>query len=121
MLSGIAVILIFGFCWAFITLEEIPLDYIDGITFDNAEYQTDMVLVSFSALKYLYVSIVGILLVLPRTEWVMRLYRKAAPRTRAILDYVWLGVILLLLLSTILLFLPRFECYNYVPFEYIRV
>ena len=121
MLFGILTLLVIGTFWFFLTVGGTPTQLIDKISLENAEYQLDMILISFSLGKYLFVSLVGIAVVLPRCSCTKRLYAKLSPKLKAFWD---LGAMILLLVAfvfTIAFFLPSFEQYNYKMFDYIII
>ncbi len=121
---GVVTVLVIGAFWVFITigaLEPSLFEYLEDITSGNAEYQTDMVLISFSALKYLCVILIGLLLVIPDTDWIMRKYTRLSERRRALADYGALAAILMLFMFAVMFFLPQYPMYSYKPFEYIVI
>ncbi len=121
---GVLTLLVIGVFWAFITIGasgELLFEYLDDITSGNAEYQTDMVLISFSALKYLCVILVGLVTLVPCTDWIMKIYEGLNDKRRALADYGSLAVLLVLFLFTVIFFLPAYPMYNDVPFEYIMI
>ena len=121
MLFGAMTVLVVGMFWFFLTVGGTPTHFWDQISFENAEYQLDMILISFSLSKYFFVSLIGFAVILPRCRWTHRLYGKLGPRFKATWD--WCGIIILLALFvfTIAFFLPSFEQYNYRLFDYIII
>ncbi len=124
VLFGVLTVLVLGAFWIFVTIgAQAPsfLEYFEDITSGNAEYQTDLILISFSGIKYAFVALLGVLLLLPRMSWVQRRYERAGERARAVLDYGTMVLLLLIFVFTIVFFLPQFPMYNDVPFGYIVV
>lgn len=123
VIFGVLMMLVMGAFWVFITMLGSPwlLEYIGEITFENAEYQTDMVLTSFSGIKYAFVTLLACITLLPQTNWVGRLYDRLGKRMRAVIDYGTLPVLLILFVFSLIFFLPQFEQYNTVPFMYITI
>ena len=114
-LFGGLTILVLGAFWVFITIgggENDITELIELISFGNAEYQLDMILISFSGLKYLFVSVVAFVLLLPRSERVGKLYGRMSQRARAITDYVGMTVVLVVFVFSVMFFLPDFAKYN---------
>ena len=122
-LFGMLNVLVLGAFWVFVTMggENSVLQYIKDITVNNAEYQTDMVLVTFSGAKYLFVTLMAIGVVLPHMGWVRRGYAGAESRTRAVVDYGALFALLALFIFAVIFFLPQFPEYNTNPFNYLII
>ena len=88
ILFGVITVMVIGAFWVFVVMSGQPQFFgIDDITFENAEYQTDVVLMSFSGLKYLVVIAVGLATLLPNTEWPARVYSRLGKKFRALCDY----------------------------------
>ncbi len=123
-LFAMVTIAVIGAFWVFVTMgggTPSVFDYIGEIGFDNAEYQTDMVLVSFSGVKFLCVALIALILLLPRTDWVLRIYEGSSDRVRSIVDHGELVLLLGSFVFTAVFFLPQFSAYNYAPFGYIII
>lgn len=123
LFSGITV-LVLGAFGVFITIgggENDITELIELISFDNAEYQLDMILISFSGLKYLFVCVVAFLLLLPRSERAGKLYGKLPERAKAALDYGGMAFMLIMFVFTAIFFLPDFAKYNTQLFDYITI
>ena len=120
---GMLNILVLGTFWLFVTMggENSVLQYIKDITVNNAEYQADMVLVTFSGAKYLFVSCIAFCTVMPHMGWVRKLYAYVSSRTRAAVDYSALFALLALFVFTAMFFLPQFPEYNTSPFNYLII
>ena len=121
---GMLTVLVIGVFWMFMTISgsnPSVLDYIADISFDNAEYQTDMVLISFSGRKYLFVSLIGAVTLIPRTKWVESIRARLSGRAAAAVDYLGLAALLAMFVCCAIFFLPQFEMYNYSPFRYIII
>lgn len=121
---GLLTVLVVGAFWVFVTMgvgNDSVLDYIGDITAGNAEYQTDMVLISFSGIKYLFVSLVGFCTVLPRMRFTVKLMERLSPKWRSAVDYGSMVVMLALFAFTLVFFLPQFEMYAEDPFAYIII
>ncbi len=124
MLFGVLTVLAVGAFWAFITIgsaENTVSGLIEQISFENAEYQVDMVLISFSMLKYLFVALIAFVTLLPRFRWARSLYERMSERKRAVVDYGGLGITLVLFVFTVVFFLGGFEQYNTALFDYIII
>ena len=123
-LFAMLTIMVIGAFWMFVTMSggtPSVFDYIGEAGFDNAEYQTDMVLLSFSGIKYAFVALIGLLLLAPQTNWIERCYESASERARAVVDYSSMILLLALFIFTAVFFLPQFSFYNYAPFRYIII
>ncbi len=124
VLFGVVTVMAVGAFWGLVTMSTITptvLAYLEDLISGNAEYQTDLVLISFSPVKYTFVIAMALLLLLPRTSWVIRKYESASERSRAVVDTVSLAVLLLMFIFTVMFFLPQFERYNELPFAYILI
>ncbi len=122
IISGIVCVGVIGFFWLFITLGSAQgelLEYIGDVSFRNAEYQTDMVLLSISGAKYLFVILLGLCTVLPFTKTVSRLSGAMSGKIKAARDCVSLALLLAMFLFTAMFFLPQFSAYSYAPFDFI--
>ncbi len=121
---GLLTVLVVGAFWVFVTMgvgNASVLDYIGDITVENAEYQTDLVLISFSGIKYLFVSAVGFYTVLPHMKFTKALRSKMSPAWRSAVEYGSMILMLALFTFTLLFFLPQFGAYAEYPFEYIII
>ncbi|MBO7310951.1 MAG: hypothetical protein J6U86_06125 [Clostridia bacterium] len=117
---GFLTVMLVGAVWVFITMLGSPqLRELNEITFENAEYQTDMVLMSFSGLKYLFVIIVAALSLLPSSRAVERAHSKMNSKMGTFFDYGAVVALLIMFVFTVVFFLPQFEIYNYKPFMYV--
>ena len=124
MLFGVFTVLVLGAFWVFITIgggENDISELIELISFENAEYQMDMILISFSGLKYLFVSVIGFVLLLPSSRRVAKLYGKLSERARTVIDYGGMAFMLVTFFFTVMFFLPDFARYNTQLFDYITV
>ncbi len=121
---GAVTVVVLGAFWLFMTigtLERTIWDYLADMYSGNAEYQTDMVLISFSALKYLCVFVIALVTLLPQAKWLAKRHEAWNDRQRAVADYIWLGILLALFIFTIVFFLPQYDEYDYMPFRYIII
>ncbi len=101
---------IVSFFWMFLLLET-PSDifsYIGGITHDNPEYRTNLILSTFSGVKYLFVILMGGLTLYWRSEESKLMPEKGTGATPTILYTVSSVLLLFLFLFTVLFFLPHF-------------
>ena len=124
MLFGLLTVLVMGTFWVFITIgggENTFAALIEQISFENAEYQMDLVLISFSPFKYLFVTIIGLLLLLPRSRWAVTLYGKLPVRMKATVDYGSMLLMLGMFVFSVVFFLTGFEQYNTAMFDYIII
>ena len=124
LLFGVFTVMAIGAFWMFITMSvgsPSVFDYVTEISFNNAEYQTDMVLIAFSGKKYLFIILLGLITLIPRTRWIMAKKQRLKGRLLVAVDYLSLAVCLALFVVCAALFLPRFEIYDYMPFKYIVV
>ena len=121
MLFGILTLLVIGTFWFFLTVGGAPTQLIDKISLENAEYQLDMILISFSLGKYLFVSLVGIAVVLPRCRCTKRLYGRMSSKLKAFWDWGAMILLLMTFVFAVAFFLPSFEQYNYKMFDYIII
>lgn len=123
ILFGILMMLVIGALWVFVTMSGNSdlLEYIGDITFENAEYQTDMLLMSFSGVKYMFVTLLACATLLPQTNWVNNLYTRMGRRMKAVTDYGMLVLLLAVFVFTVLFFLPQFRQYDTSPFVYIII
>jgi hypothetical protein len=80
-----------------------------------------MLLISFSWVKYLLVALLGACTIIPRTDMAHSLTEKLSAPARWVRDYGSMLIMLIIFVFTALFFLPQFEMYNYVPFNYIFV
>ena len=120
-LWGLLTVLVIGVMWIFITMSgRAPLD-ISSITFENAEYQTDLVLMTFSGLKYLFVVILAIACLVPGSKIAGRIYSRLGRRACAVVDYGSMLMLLVMFVFAVMFFLPQFEIYDTKPFVYIVV
>ncbi len=119
MLFGVLTMLFVATLWVFATMGNGMI--FEGIAVDlgNAEYQTDMILISFSWIKCLVVILLGVCTIVPRTQFAERITATLSPPLRAVRDYASMIIMLVIFLFTVLFFLPQFEAYSYVPFNYI--
>ena len=123
-LFGVFTVLVIGAFWVFMTIgggENDVTDLIELISFDNAEYQMDMILISFSGIKYLFVGIVAFILLLPISERVGGIYKRLSNRAQNAVDYVGMSFILIAFIFTVMFFLPDFAVYNTQLFDYITI
>ncbi len=106
--------------WVFITLGDIStvLDYMSRMTAEWSEYYTDLILATLSGSKYLLLLAMGAWVLLPALGLRERLYRTHETAT-AVLDAVYMAVLLLLFAFTVFFFLPGFSCYDLIPFRYV--
>ena len=120
---GMLNILVLGVFWVFVTMggDNSVLQYISEVTVNNAEYQADMVLISFSGSKYLFVSLTAFCTVMPQMSSVKAVYSRMSPRMRAVADYGAMFVMLALFVFTAMFFLPQFPEYNTTPFNYLII
>lgn len=119
---GLLMIFVIGAFWIFITMAgNSRLFSLSDLTFENAEYQTDMLLMSFSGTKYVFVACLALLTVLPNTEWVNRLYSRMGKRFHGFVDYGSMIALLLMFVFTVVFFLPQFDIYNSSPFIYLVI
>ncbi len=124
ILMGIVTVLVVGAFWALVATESdsaILFDYISKISTVGGAYQTDMVLISFSMLKYATVIVMGLLLLLPQMNRVLQIYGKMGERTRFVVDYASLAALALMFLFAVMFFLPQYSCYNDKLFKYILI
>ena len=122
ILFGIINVMVVGAFWIFVVMSGQPQPFgINDITLENAEYQTDVVLMSFSGLKYLFVIAVGLATLIPNTEWTSRIYARSGKKLRALFDYGMMVSLLAMFVFTVLFFLPQFEVYDYSPFLYVII
>ena len=121
MLLGMVTMLAMGTLFVFITMGNGMV--FEGLTVDfgNAEYQTDMILISFSWLKYLVVIALGVCTVLPLTQTAQRRKESLSPAKRALRDYASMSIMIVIFFITVIFFLPQFEIYSIMPFSYIVV
>lgn len=112
---------LFALIWMYLILDN-PSEifaYIGGITHDNTEYRTNLVLSTFSGLKYLFVLLVAALTVWWRqTEGQMMVIRSPQKKD-AVLFSVSTGFLLLFFLFTVVFFLPQYSVYDTRPFLYL--
>lgn len=123
-LFGVLTVLVVGAFWVFITMsggDSSVLEYIDEITMNNAEYQTDMLLIAVSGKKYLFVALLGIATVIPWTGFAKKRYAALSDRACAVLDYGSMALLLVAFSLTVVFFLPQLEQYAYKPFTYIVI
>lgn len=119
---GLLMILVIGAFWIFITMAgNSRLFSLSDITFENAEYQTDMLLMSFSGMRYVFVAFMALLTVLPNTAWVKKLCSRLGRRCRGIVDYGGMIALLAMFTFTVVFFLPQFDIYNSSPFIYLVI
>ena len=106
--------------WLFITMGDVGsvLEYMSHMTSEYSEYYTDLVLISFSGVKYLFLLGVSALLLL-KGFGVEGLLRRRSSRTRRVFEAVYMSLVLLLFLFTIFFFLPQYGVYNTMPFRYV--
>ena len=124
VLFGGLTILVLGAFWAFLTIgagEDGITELIELMSFENAEYQLDMILISFSGLKYLFVGIVAFILLLPRSEKATVIYEKLSERAKAIVSYGGMALMLIMFVFAVMFFLPDFAKYNTQLFDYITI
>ena len=124
ILFGVFTVLVIGAFWVFITIgggENDVTELIELISFDNAEYQLDMILISFSGIKYLFVGIVAFILLLPISERIGGSYKKLPDGARTAVDYCGMTFILVVFVFTVMFFLPDFSVYNNQLFDYITI
>lgn len=124
MLFGMLTVLVMGTFWVFITIggsDATLAELVEQISFENAEYQMDMVLISFSPSKYLFVSVMGLLLLLPSSRWAVTSYGKMPKKLKAIMDYGSMILLLAMFVFTIVFFLTGAERYNTAMFDYIII
>ena len=124
VLFGMLTILVMGAFWIFVTMgggSSSVLEFISDMTVNNAEYQTDMVLIAFSGTKYLFVSVVGLVILLASTKAAARVRANLSARIAAIVDYGAMVSLLAIFVFTVIFFLPQFEIYSTVPFSYITI
>lgn len=119
-LFGVLMLLVIGAFWVFVTMSGAPelLDYIENITFENSEYQTDMVLLSLSGSKYAFVAFIAFMSLLPQSELIRRRYVRLGKRMKAVIDYTATVMLLLMFIFTVAFFLPQFAQYDAMPFMY---
>ncbi len=94
--------------------------YMSHMTYEYSEYYTDLVLVSFSGIKYLSLFAIAAILLLPGFGMERFLHRRS-PRTQTVLESVYMIAVLLLFLFTIFFFLPQYGTYSTVPFRYVYI
>lgn len=123
VIFGILMMLVIGAMWVLVTMSSGSdlFEYIGEITFENAEYQTDMILTSFSLLKYAFVTLLALITLLPRTDWAKNLYGRMGRRMRAVTDYGIFVFLIAAFVFAIAFFLPQFSQYDSVPFNYIII
>ena len=121
VLWGLLTLMVIGVIWIFITVSGSASFDISGITFDNAEYQTDLVLMSFSGLKYLFVVIVALACLMPNSMLASRIYSRLGKRLRAVADYGSMALLLVMFVFTVVFFLPQFSVYYTEPFVYVVI
>ncbi len=124
VLFGIFMMLVIGILWIFATVEggsDAMLDYIGGVTLENAEYQTDLVLIAFSGAKYLLVTLIGLLLITPRISFAERAYDHASERTKTVWSYVRMLTLLGAFVLTVVIFMPSMNSYDYSLFKYVLI
>ncbi len=123
-LFGMLTVLVIGAFWVFVTMGSntpLLLEYISSISSDSGEYQTDIVLISFSMLKYCTVAIMGLLLLLPQANLLKNKYEALGEKTQVVIDYGSLVLLLLMFLFTVVFFLPQYSYYNDKLFRYIML
>jgi hypothetical protein len=119
LLFGFLTMLVMATLWVFFTIGNGGIFEDVGSSLGNAEYQTDMMLISFSWIKYLLVILLGACTVVPRTDTAIKISAGLSPRLRAVRDYGSMVIMLVIFIFTAMFFLPQFEIYNTVPFHYI--
>ncbi len=119
---GILTVMLIGVFWVFITMSGDPqLFNLKDITFENAEYQTNMVLMSFSGLKYLFVVIVALVSLLPNSKFIGNVNSKWNKKLGTAFDYGAVFALFAMFVFTVIFFLPQFEAYNDNPFMYVVI
>lgn len=122
VIFGLLMILVIGAFWIFITMAgNSRLFSLSDITFENAEYQTDMLLMAFSGSKYVFVIFMALLTVMPNTLWVKKLYSRLERRAQGLVDYGSMAALLVMFVFTVVFFLPQFDIYNSAPFIYLVI
>ncbi len=124
IIMGIITVLTVGAFWALLTVERdsvLLLDYISKISIVGGEYQTDMVLISFSMLKYATLILMGLLLLLPQTRRLRKIYDRMGERAAAVVDYASLALLAGMFLFAVMFFLPQYSFYNNSLFKYILI
>ena len=108
--------------WMLITFGDLAsiLDYLSRLSFANSEYHMDLMLVSFSGIKYVFVILVAILLILPGFGG-GRLPGTRSARGEALIDGGSMILIFVLLLFTLVFFLPDYPLYSTTPFQYVYI
>ena len=119
LLFGVLTMLAVSTLWVFATIGNGMIFEDLAVDLGNAEYQTDMMLISFSRIKFLVVILLGVCTILPRTRRAEEITDGLSPVMRAIRDYGSMFMMLIIFLFTVVFFLPQFEVYSYVPFNYI--
>lgn len=121
-LFTLGTMLVISAVWIFIVLGDISSvwEYVLRMTYENSEYHTDLLLVTFSGKRYLAALLMAVVLLLPELG-LDRLMRRLSPKRRAGVQGGYMCVILVLFLVTVLLFLPHYGCYNAVPFRYLYI
>ena len=94
--------------------------YLSQLTFADSEYLMDLMLITFSGAKYVFVIVVGLLLLLPGLGG-RHLIRRLSPGGQATVRYLSMVTVFTLFTFTILFFLPQFSCYDTLPFRYVFI
>ncbi len=124
VLFGMLMMLIIGVLWIFVTLEggaQAMIDYIGDISLENAEYQTDLVLIAFSGAKYLLVSLIGLFLLVPRMGFAERAYDRSTERTKIFWSSVRMISLLAVFVMTVVVFSGSAAAYDQSLFKYVII
>ncbi|MBE6577572.1 MAG: hypothetical protein E7653_05495 [Ruminococcaceae bacterium] len=119
MVFGVLTMLVVSVLWVFATMGNGMIFEDLAVDVGNAEYQTDMMLISFSWIKLLVVIVLGACTIIPRTKTAERITDGLPPTLRAVRDYSSMLIMLVIFLFTVVFFLPQFEAFTHVPFNYI--
>ena len=124
VLFGVLMMLAVGILWIFVTLDsgaEAMLDYVGGVSLENAEYQTDLVLIAFSGAKYLFVSLIGLFVLVPRMGFAERAYDGSSDRSKAFWSYVRMILLLAVFVVSVVIFSGTAEEYDNALFKYVII
>ncbi len=119
LLFGALTMLVLATLWVFATMGNGMIFEDLAIDLGNTEYQTDMMLISFSWVEFLIVILLGACTIIPRTKTAERITDGLSPTLRAVRDYSSMIIMLVIFFFTVVFFLPQFEIYSHVPFNYI--
>ena len=122
VLATLATIAAVSVCWVILTKGDFwaVAEYISSLSYVNSEYHMDLMLVTFSDRRYLFVLAVSIFTLLPHLG-IGRSVGRSSEGGRLAVEIISTVTVLVLFAFTLLFFLPGASAYDDLPFRYMFI